>query len=127
MTSRVVVVGRLVDQDQVVNVGPGLAQLAADIAARSCDQDGPGLLFDQSGEQLVLEKVVRIIVVVFIVKVVVVVEVIVQIRIVEVVIRDRPRGHRLDRRSAARARLGRLGLVALVGIVVIRGMIGTHD
>ena len=67
-----------VDQDQVVRVGPGRAELAADVAACSRDQDRPRLLFDQPGKQLVREfgsssssSIIVIVVVIIVVEIVV--------------------------------------------------------
>ncbi len=49
----VVVTCLFIDQDQVVEFGPGGAKLAADIAGCACDQNGSRFFFDQLGEQLV--------------------------------------------------------------------------
>ncbi len=51
----IVLPGVLVDQDQVIDVGPGGSELAADVAAGAGDQNGPGLRLDLLGEQIVIE------------------------------------------------------------------------
>ena len=47
--------GLLVDQDQVIDVGPGRAELAADVAACAGDQDGARLLIDLLGEEVLVD------------------------------------------------------------------------
>ena len=131
MTSESSVVGGFVDQNQVIDVGPGGTQLAADVAARARDQDGPWLLFDQPGKQLVLEFFIILIIIIVIIIVIitlVIVIFVVEVQIVDVVITiDRARllVRIVDWSLRADRPPGFLALV--VGIVVVRGMIGTHD